>query len=75
MNKQLIFLGELYRSLHFTGIDRIDDYCHESNKGVARNNDQYLRSTYSIVSHTIISFNFANNNALSNSDFFALPNH
>ena len=41
LNQQTIsFSGQSYKSLPFTGINRIDAYFHESNGAVAWNNDQ-----------------------------------
>ena len=76
LNQQTVnFSGQSYKSLPFTGINRIDAYFHESNGAVAWNNDQYLGSTYSTNGSTVISFSFADSNALPNSDFFALDDH
>ena len=58
-----------------TGINRIDAYFHESNGKVAWNSDRYLGSSYSINGSTVVSFSLADTDALSNSDFFALPDH
>mgnify|MGYP001175902542 FL=1 len=68
----IIFSGQSYKSLPFTGINRIDTYSHESNSEVAWNSDRYSGQAYSIDGSTILSFSFADNNALYNSDFFAL---
>ena len=38
----IIFSGQSYKSLPFTGINRIDAYSHESNSKVAWNSDRYL---------------------------------
>ena len=76
LNQQTIsFSGQSYKSLPFTGINRIDAYFHESNGAVAWNSDRYLGPTYSMNGSTVVSFSFADNNALANSDFFALPDH
>ena len=76
LNQQTInSSGQSYKSLPFTGINRIDAYFHESNGAVAWNSDPYLSGTYSINGSTVVSFSFADRNALSNSDFFALPDH
>ncbi len=73
LNEQtIIFSGQSYKSVLFTGINRIDTYSHESNSEVTWNSDRYLGQAYSIDGSTIVSFSFANINALSNSDFFAL---
>ena len=37
-----IFSGQSFKSLPFTGINRIDAYSHESNSKVAWNSDRYL---------------------------------
>ena len=66
----IIFSGQSYKSLPFTGINRIYAYSHESNSEVAWNSDRYLGQAYSIDGSTIVSFTFADNNALFNSDFF-----
>ena len=42
---------------------------------MAWNSDEYLGPAYSINESTVVSFSFADSNALSNSDFFALPDH
>ena len=68
----IIFSRQSYKSLPFTGINRIDAYSHKSNSKVAWNSDRYLGQAYSLDGSTIVSFSFANNNALSNSDFFAI---
>ena len=76
LNQQTIAVsGQSYKSLPFTGIKRIDAYFHESNGAVAWNSDPYLKSSYSVNNSTVISFSFADNNALSNSDFFALDDN
>ena len=76
LNQQTITVsGQSYKSLPFTGIKRIDAYFHESNGAVAWNSDPYLKSSYSVNNSTVISFSFADNNALSNSDFFALDDN
>ena len=42
LNQQTIsFSGQSYKSLQFTGVNRIDAYFHESNGAVAWNNDRY----------------------------------
>ena len=76
LNQQTVsYSGQSYKSLPFAGINRIDAYFHESNGAVAWNNDPYLGQLYSINSSIVVSFSFADNDALSNSDFFALPDH
>ena len=76
LNQQTIsFSGQSYKSLQFTGINRIDAYFHESDGAAAWNSDLYLRPSYSINSSTVVSFSFADSNALFNLDFFALLNH
>ena len=76
LNQQTISVsGQSYKSLPFTGINRIDAYFHESNGAVAWNNDPYLGSSYSVNDSTVVSFSFANNDSSPNSDFFALPDH
>ena len=67
LNQQtIIFSGQSYKSLPFTGINRIDAYFHESNGAVAWNSDRYVRPAHSINSSTVVSFNFTDDNALSN---------
>ena len=68
-------MGQSYKSLPFPGINRLDTYSHASNSEVAWNSDRYLGPAYSINGSTVVSFSFADSNALSNSDFFALPDH
>ena len=59
----IIFSGQSYKSLPFTGINRIDAYSHESNSKVGWNSDRYLGKLYSIDGSTIVSLSFADNNA------------
>ena len=76
LNQQTIsFSGQSYKSLPFTGDNRIDAYFHEKNGAVAWNSDPYLSLSNSINGSTVISFSFADADALANSDFFALPDH
>ncbi len=70
------FSGESYKSVKYTSFDRIDAYFHESNDAVACNSDQCLGPAYSSNGSTAVSFSFADSsNTLSNSEFFALPDH
>ena len=70
LNQQAIgFSGQLYKSLPFTDINKIDVYFHESNGAVAWNSDRYLGQAYSIGGSTVVSFSFADNKALYNLDF------
>jgi len=64
----IIFSGQSYKSLPFTGINIIDAYFRELNCAVAWNSDRYLRPAHSINSSTVVSFSFTDDNALSNSD-------
>ena len=55
LNQQTIsFSGQSYKSLPFTGINRIDAYFHESNGAVAWNTDPYLGASYSINGSSVI---------------------
>ena len=74
LNQQTIsFSGQSYKSLPFTGINRIDAYFHESNGAVAWNSDRLLVPAYSINGSSFVSSSFADINVLTNSVFFALP--